>query len=136
MRECKMKHRLSFGFYNIFANNIIEVTADEGIEMTLEMVEECHEFVNNNVEGDFAFLINRINNYTYTYEAKLSVASYEGLKALAFVCYSEQSRLVTKKLQASRSFDQWEYPVFSGLELGWQQAYHWLENELSVIKIN
>ncbi len=136
MREYKMKHRLSFGFYNIFANNVIEVTADEGVEMTLEMVEECHEFVNNNVEGDFALLINRINNYTYTYEAKLSVASYEGLKALAFVCYSEKSRLVTKKLQASRSFDQWKYPVFSGLELGWQQAYHWLESELLAIKIN
>ena len=42
-----MKHRLSFGFYNIFANNVIEVTADEGIEMTLEMVEECNDFMNN-----------------------------------------------------------------------------------------
>ena len=87
-----MKHRLSFGFYNIFANNVIEVTADEGIEMTLEMVEECHDFMNNNVEGDFALLINRIHNYTYTYEAKLSIASYEGLKALAFVCYSDEGR--------------------------------------------
>ena len=129
-----MKHRLSFGFYKVFANNIVEVTADEGIEMTLEMVEECHEFVNENVEGDFALLINRINNYSYTYEAKLSVASYEGLKALAFVCYSEKSVLVTNKLQECRSFDQWRYPIFSGLELGWQQAYQWLENELSAIR--
>ena len=128
-----MKHRLSFGFYNIFANNIIEITADEGIEMTLEMVEESHEFVNENVEGDFALLINRINNYSYTYEAKLSVASFEGLKALAFVCYSEKSVVVTNKLQECRSVDQWRYPVFLGLELGWQQAYQWLENELSVI---
>jgi hypothetical protein len=130
-----MKHRLSFGFYNLLSNNIVEVIADEGVEMTLEMVEECHDFVNKNVVGDFAMLINRINNYSYTYEAKLSVASYEGLKALAFVCYSEKSVLVTKKLQESRSFDQWNYPIFSGLELGWQQAYQWLENELSVVKV-
>jgi hypothetical protein len=131
-----MKHRLSYGFYSIFANNIIEVTADEGIEITLEMVEECHQFMNDNVEGNFALLINRINNYTYTYEAKLSIASYEGLKALAFVCYSEESILVTQQLQESHSFDQWAYPVFSGLELGWQQAYQWLESELTAIKAN
>jgi hypothetical protein len=131
-----MKHRLSFGFYNIFPNNVIEVTADEGIEMTLEMVEECHDFMNDNVEGDFALLINRIHNYTYTYEAQLSIASYEGLKALAFVCYSDKSLLVTKQLQESRSFDQWKYPVYSGLDLGWQEAYQWLDNELATIKAN
>lgn len=129
-----MKHRLSFGFYNIFANNVVEVTADEGIEMTLEMVEECHEFMDKHIEGDFALLINRINNYSYTYEAQLSLASYSGLKALAFVCYSKESFLVTEKLQSNRSFDQWQHPVFSGLELGWQQAYQWLENELLKIK--
>lgn len=131
-----MKHRLSFGFFNIFAKNIIEVTVDESTEMTLEMVEECHQFMDKYVEGDFAMLINRINNYTYTYEAQLSIASYQGLKALAFVCYSEESERVTKQLQESRSFDQWHYPMFSGLELGWQQAYQWLENELSAIKIS
>lgn len=130
-----MKHRLSFGFFNIFANNIIEVTVDENIEMTLEMVEECHEFINKHVVDDFAMLINRINNYTYTYEAQLSIASHEGLKAMAFVCYSEKSELVTKQLQDSRSFDQWQHPIFSGLELGWQQAYQWLESELLTIKI-
>lgn len=131
-----MKHRLSFGYFNVFANNIIEVTTDEGIEMTLEMVEECHDFIHEYIKGDFALLINRINNYTYTYEAQLSLASYASLKALAFVCYSDESFLVTEKLQSNRSFDQWQYPVFSGLELGCQQAYQWLENELSVVKVN
>jgi len=131
-----MRHRLSFGYFNVLANNIIEVTADEGIEFTLEMVEECHQFIGEHVTGNFAMLINRINNYTYTYEAQLSIASYEDLKALAFVCYSEQSEQVTKQLQANRSFDQWQYPVFSGLELGWQQAHQWLEDELSAIKVS
>lgn len=131
-----MKHRLSFGFFNLLANNIIEVTADEGIEMTLEMVEECHDFVNKYVEGDFAMLINRINNYTYSYETQLSIASYENLKALAFVCYSKQSFDVTKRLQNNRAVDQWQYPIFSGLELGWQQAFNWLESELLAVKIS
>jgi hypothetical protein len=129
-----MKHRLSFGFYNVMANNIVEVTADEGIEVTLEMVEESVEFIDQHVKGNFALLINRINNYSYSYEAQLSIASHENLKGVAFVCYSAESEATTKKLQSNRSFDQWDYPIFSGLELGWQQAQKWLENELLAVK--
>jgi hypothetical protein len=131
-----MKHRLSFGFYNVLANNIVEVTADEGIEVTLEMVEESIEFINQYIKGNFAMLINRINNYSYSYEAQLSIASHENLKCMAFVCYSAQSEETTQKLQSNRSFDQWCYPVFSGLELGWQQAHQWLENELLAVNVS
>lgn len=131
-----MKHRLSFGFFNVLANNIVEVTTDEGTEISLEMVEESSEFLSKHLTGDFAMLINRINNYTYSYEAQLSVGSYENLKAVAFVCYSAKSEESTKKLQSNRSFDQWDYPIFSGLELGWQQAQKWLENELLAVKSN
>lgn len=129
-----MKYRLSFGFYNILADNIVEVTADEGVELTLEMVEEGSNFLEEHMTGNFAMLVNRINNYTYSYEAQLSVASHENLKALAFVCYSKESELITKKLQSNRSVDKWDYPIFSGLELGWQQAYQWLEKSLMPIK--
>jgi hypothetical protein len=130
-----MKHRLSFGFFNVLANNIVEVTVDEGVEVSLEIVEECYDFVDRHMTGNFAMLINRINNYTYTYEAQLSIASYEGLKALAFVCYSEKGEQVSRELLNNRAIDQWDYPIFSGLELGWQQAYQWLEYELSEVKV-
>ena len=129
-----MKHRLSFGFYNVLPNNIVEVTTDEGIEISLEMVQESSEFLSQHITGPFAMLINRINNYTYSYEAQLSVGSYENLKAVAFVCYSAKGEESTKKLQSNRSVDQWDYPIFSGLELGWQQAQKWLENELLAVK--
>jgi hypothetical protein len=129
-----MKHRLSFGFYNVLPNNIVEVTTDEGIEISLEMVEESSEFLSQHITGAFAMLINQINNYTYSYEAQLSVGSYENLKAVAFVYYSAKGEESIKKLQSNRSFDQWDYPIFSGLELGWQQAQKWLENELLAVK--
>ncbi len=131
-----MKHRLSFGYYNLLANNIVEVTADEGIEISLEMVEESIEFINQYVEGNYAMLVNCINNYTYSYEAQLSVASHENLKGVAFVYYSAKSEETTKELQRNRSFDQWNYPMFSGLELGWQQAHQWLESELLAVQVS
>jgi len=130
-----MKHRLSFAYFNILSDNILEVVVDDGIEMTLEMVEECHDFINAHFTDEFGMLINRVNNYTYTYEAKLSLASYEKLKAIAFVYYSHDSKEVTKQLSQTRISDEWNCRIFSGLELGWQQAYEWLLQELIPIKI-
>lgn len=130
-----MKHRLSFAYFNILSDNILEVVVDDGIEMTLEMVEECHDFIHAHFTEKFGMLINRVNNYTYTYEAKLSIASYEKLEAIAFVYYSKDSKDITKQLSEIRVSDEWNCRVFSGLELGWQQAYNWLQQEIMPIKI-
>ena len=131
-----MKHRLSFGHFNILSENILEVVADEGVEMTLEMIEECHQFVDKHFTDDFGMLVNRVNNYTYSFEAKLSIASYEHLKAIAFVYYSTDSKKVTEGLYQLRTLDEWNFRAFSGLELGWQQAYNWLQQELASAKVS
>ncbi len=94
-----MKHRLSFGHFNILSEKILEVVADEGVEMTLEMIEECHRFVNKHFNDDFGMLVNRVNNYTYSFEAKLSIASYENLKAIAFVYYSPDTKNVNEQFK-------------------------------------
>lgn len=130
-----MKHRLSFAYFNILSDNIVEVVVDENIEMTLEMVEECHQFIHTHFQESFAMLINRVNNYSYTYEAKLSIAAYENLTAMAFVYYSEESKKIAENLLALRVFDQWNYRIFSGVELGWQQAFDWLQQELANTKL-
>jgi len=130
-----MKLSMSFGYVNKLSDNIFEVVVDEDIEVTLEMVDESHEFVDKYVKGDFALLINRINGYSYTYEAKLSVSSYEGLKAIAFVYYDSKSQHAIEDLQNARVMDKWNAKSFSGLELGWQQAHDWLQKEMAVIKV-
>jgi hypothetical protein len=131
-----MKHRLSFGYFKILADNMLEVVADEGVEMTLEMIEECHQFVDTHFTDDFGMLVNRVNDYTYSFEAKLSIASYQYLKAIAFVYYSSDSKKATEELYQLRAFDEWNFRVFSGLELGWQQAFDWLQQELISVKVN
>jgi hypothetical protein len=75
-------------------------------------------------------LINRINEYTYSYEAQLSIGSYEGLKAIAFVYYSDKSKVILEKINLTQAYDKWNSSIFSGLELEWQQAFQWLKHEL------
>ncbi len=131
-----MKHRTSFAFYNKLSENIIEVIADEGVEITLEMIDEGHEFIEKYIEGDFALLVNRINTYSYSYEAKLSIASHEGLKAIAFVYYNNESQHAIDDLQNTRVMDKWNAKTFPGMELGWQQAYDFLEEEMAALNVN
>ena len=125
-----MKHRLSFGYFTLLAENIVEVTIDEGIELSLEMIEECDVFFKAHLFGSFGMLINRVNEYTYSYEAQLSIGSYEGLKAIAFVYNSDKSKAMVEKLNLTRAYDKWNCCIFSGLELEWQQALQWLKHEL------
>lgn len=131
-----MKHRLSFAYFNMLAEDIVEVVVDDGVELTLEMVEECHQFIESNIKGNFGLLINRVNSYTYAYEAKLSIASYEKLKAIAFVYYSNEGKQVSEELYNVRKLDEWNYRLYSGLELGWQDAFDWLQQELTQEKVS
>lgn len=125
------KHKLSFGYITLLSNNIAEVIVNHNTKMTIEMIEEYDEFLANYFHDDFGVLINRINDYSYTYEASLSIASLANLKAIAVVSYSSKSREESLEILAKRKRDGWNMKVFSGLELGWQQGLNWLENELS-----
>ncbi|WDE04527.1 hypothetical protein SG34_024860 [Thalassomonas viridans] len=125
-----MKHKLSFGYVNILSENMAEIIVDEGVQVSLEMTEECDDFLAREFAGELGILVHRINNYSFTYEAQLNVASYEKIKAMAVVTYNQQGEQVIRELLEKRAMDGWNLKIFSGLELGWQQAYDWLQTEL------
>ena len=91
------------------------------------MIEECDIFFKAHIFGNFGMLINRINQYTYSYEAQLSIGSYNGLKAIAFVYYSDESKVIIEETNQTRADDNWNSCTFSGLDLEWQQALQWLK---------
>lgn len=131
-----MKHKLNFASYNVISENIIEVIVDEGVSLSLEMIDECHNFVQKNMKQEFGLLINTINDFNFTFEAKLSVASHENMRAIAFVHYNEQGKNNIIELQRLRAMDGWNQKNFSGLELGWQKAQQWLTDELKLVTVN
>lgn len=125
-----MKKILSFGFINILSENIAEIIINNNVVITLEMVDEYDQFLAEHFKGDFGLLINRINHYSYTFEAKLSIDSLEGLKAMAVVYYNEMSKESTNNILQTREVDNFNLKLFSGLELGWQSGLDWLNKEL------
>jgi hypothetical protein len=126
-----MKYRLDFVTFNILPNNIIETIIDEGATLTLEMSEEVRKTLAPVKANGFACLFNNINNYKLSFETKFNMISEDNLIALAFVYYTEESRLEAEKLVELRKVDNWNVKMFSGLEMGWQEAYDWLNSEVN-----
>jgi len=125
------KHRLSFADINIISDSISEVIIDEGIEVSIEMIEEHDNFLTCIFKGDYGVLINKINDYSYSAEAQFIMGSSENIIAIAAVNYNEQGRKSSKAISNKRIIDQLNIRTFAGLELGWQDAFAWLKQELA-----
>ncbi|MGL1956547.1 MAG: hypothetical protein OCD00_04455 [Colwellia sp.] len=126
-----MKYQLDFGQINIINSNIAEITINKNIELSLEMVETTEQFFSDHFNDSFGLLINKINTYSYTYEAKLTMGSHEKLQAIAIVNYHDDGIVQSNRIAQLRQMDKLNFKTFSGLDLGWQEGIDWLKKELS-----
>ena len=125
-------HRLSFAKTHFISSDIAEVIVDKDIEITIEMIEEFDEYLSSCEHQHLGVLINRIHSYSYSFEAKFCVYSHHKMKAIALVYYSAQCRQCTQEILDLRFMDELNVKMFAGIELGWQQALNWLQQELCV----
>ncbi|WOH35991.1 hypothetical protein RI844_11475 [Thalassotalea fonticola] len=126
-----MNFELSFGSISIVDEHIAEVIVNEDTVMTLEMCEEYDAFLEEQFPHPFAILVNKLHNYSYTFEAKLHIASLEHLMAIAVVTYNKYGTEQTQKVLDQRAVDGLVLKEFSGLKMGRQKALSWLETVLA-----
>ena len=124
------KHQLSFAKINILNEQIAEVIVNQDVIISLEMSEEYDRALADIFSNNFALLVNKINQYDFSFEAKLSMASHDNLKAIAVVTYDTESKKSVENVAAIRQIDGWNLKVFDGLNLGWQDGLDWLHVEL------
>ena len=130
------KHQLSFAKINILNEQVAEVIVNQDVIISLEMSEEYDRALAEIFSNNFALLINKINQYDFSFEAKLSMASHENLKAIAVVTYDNESKNSVGEVAAMRQRDGWNLKVFDGLNLGWQDGLDWLEGELNTVALD
>lgn len=128
-----MEHNLSFAKVNLLSENVAEIIVGQDVEISLEMSEEYDEFLTQKFPGNFAILVNKINQYDFSFEAKLSMASHENLMAIAVITYDSEGKQSVENLAAMRKLDGWNLKMFDGLNLGWQEGLDWLQGELNTI---
>lgn len=125
-----MQYRLSFAIINLLSDQIAEIIVDNHVVISLEMLEELDGFTNEHFVKSFGLIVNKINSYRYTFEAKSYIATNQHQVACAVVNYGLVSEDPIYEVKELRPFDHLNIKVFSGLEFGWQQAKKWLNDQL------
>lgn len=106
-------HELPFGKIIIIRKDVAEVIINEDIEMNDEIVKQFHKFILKNLSSPFSLLINKINNYTYSFEAQKKLGSLSELKAIAIIAYNKISKISSKSVASFPREIKWNMKLFS-----------------------
>ena len=116
-------HELSFAKIIIISDSIAEVIINEHVEMTLAMVKQYHEFLLSHLVSPFSLLINKVNAYTYDFDAQVNLATLEEINAMAVVAYTHSTKISTEYLTSSVPRKvEWKLKIYSNRE----EALNWL----------
>ena len=105
-------HELSFAKIILLEENIAEVIINEGIEIDNKMVTEYHDFLLRHLSAPFYLLINKINSYTYTFDAQIKIASLPQIKAMAVISYNRITEIATRDLASIPRDNEWNIQIF------------------------
>ena len=106
-------HELSFGKVVILRKDIAEVIINEGVEMDRDMVEQFHDFLLEKLSSPFSLVINKINNYSYSFDAQKSLGALNELNAIAVVVYTRISEATTESVSSFPREIKWNMKMFS-----------------------
>ncbi|NTS77283.1 hypothetical protein HR060_10445 [Catenovulum sp. SM1970] len=113
---------LGFGTINLLKENLAEVIIDEGVEMDLAMVNQYHQALLTNLTPPFDIVINKLNAYTYTFEAQLELGTLAEIDRLAVITYNSIAKVSTENLAKFPRNKAWNVEFFSDR----QDAIDWL----------
>jgi uncharacterized hydantoinase/oxoprolinase family protein len=105
-------HHLSFAKIAILNTNIAEIVVDEGVELNGKMTNELHHFLLTNLDHPFSLLINKINSYSYTCDAQMTLGAIAELKSIAVVVYSNISKVITQDMGNIDRPINWHMEIF------------------------
>jgi len=115
-------HKLSFAKIIILRDDIAEVIVNDEVEMDLKMVDEYHRFLLSHLQAPFSLLINKLNSYSYYYEAQEKIADLNEINAMAVVAYNRITRESTETLVDIRGDENWNLKIFTTRD----EALNWL----------
>jgi hypothetical protein len=105
-------YELSFAKIIVLRDDIAEVIINDAVVMNAAMVEQYHEFLRSILTSPFSLLINKINAYTYDFEAQLELATIGEINAMAVVAYSRITELTTESLASYPRSKKWNLQIF------------------------
>lgn len=125
-------YELPFAKITILHENIAEVIINEDVEMNGEMVDEYHAFLLSHLKVPFSLLVNKVNSYTYDFEAQRKLATLDEINKMAVVVYNRTTKVVTDYLATMPREVDWNLKTFNDYDV----ALSWLlQDEGNVAQI-
>jgi hypothetical protein len=115
-------HVLPFAKIIILQKDIAEVMINDGVEMDSKMVDQYHEFLLSHLHPPFSLLINKVNSYTYDFQAQIHLATLKEINAMAVIAYNRITKITTESLASYPRSEKWNLRVFSNRD----EALNWL----------
>ncbi len=115
-------HELPFAKIIILEDNVAEVVVNDGVIMDVPMVDQYHEFLLTHLQSPFSLLINKVNSYTYDFDAQIKLATLKQINAMAVIAYNRITRLTTESLASYPREVKWNLKIFSNRD----EALVWL----------
>lgn len=124
-------HELPFAKIIILREDIAEVMINDGVEMDVNMVGQYHDFLLSHLRAPFSLLVNKVNSYTYNFDAQQKLATLKEINVMAVVAYNRATILSTETLASYPRDERWNLKVF----LNRSDAMAWLLSKQGVCSI-
>jgi hypothetical protein len=105
-------------------DNLAEVIINQGVEMTGDMVDEYHDFLRSHLVAPFSLLVNKVNAYSYDFDAQKKLATIPEIERMAVVAYKPSTVNVTELLTKLPREREWKLKIFAERDA----ALAWLNN--------
>jgi len=116
---------LSFCKIIILCDDIAEVIIDDGVEMDLHMVEQYHCFLLSHLANPFSVVINRVNSYTYSFDAQMAIGTLDEINVIAIISYHRVTDISTNMVASLPREKEWKYRIFHNRD----EAMNWAKSE-------
>jgi len=123
-------HELPYAKIIILQDDIAEVIIDDEVIMDEAMVDHYHEFLLSHLKAPFSLLVNKVNSYTYDFNAQMKLATLVEINAMAVVAYNRITQTTTELLASYPRSRKWSLKVFSNRN----EALSWLISEQNKIR--
>ncbi len=118
-------HDIGLGRIIKLSGDTAEVIAAEGVEVDMPMVDEYHEWIAGHLAAPAFLLINRVNAYSYTFEAEQKIGSLDQVRAIAVLVYSRISEMTADYMISLPRKLPWNVRIFHDRDA----AIEWLETQ-------
>lgn len=115
-------HELPFAKIIILQDDIAEVMINDGVRMDMAMVQQYHDFLLSHLRAPFSLLINKVNAYTYDFEAMENLCTLKEINAISVVAYNRVTKITTETLASYPRGVIWNLKIFSNRD----EALDWV----------